>query len=721
MIAEQLGAQGIARRILQFHVERSANPQTAGIDAVTAVLGSLAEFLDQLAANFFEKVARIGRTFLPLPDQTQPLAPRAGTFLGGNEIIGDHLVNDEIAATERQLLMLRPAVAFRRLGQDREEGHFVQLEIGNVLVEIGPARRLDPEAAPTERDFIEIELENLALAQHTLDPPCQDHLLELAGNRIFVAKQHVLGDLLGDRGTAHRALARAHLAGVIEHRVGGTGEIDAAMAEEGPVLGCEIRFDQRGGKIDILQLDTAFARVGMDDLAIDAAHHGRQRGFVIEQALGIGKPARKKRPSECQHDQAQRQQTDAPAKPAIPAPVAQEPVARSAEIVTHAVTDCLKSGLLGHRGPKICRRALSTLELTRAITNRRAVNRAGSARIGGRCAGRSDRCRRLFQQVFALADEIDADRARHHLGKAGAAFGRGQALCLVAVGDEAALVEHRGYVGRPQHFQRRGTARLGVEGDRPLAFALDQRGEFGGFALGTALRQFDEDGVHRIALPGDVLPVDPVRAVLALGKARRRLARCTIRKRVDASPCHLGRLPGGIGVDGKKQVGAQPPRDFVALGVQQVAVLVAGQRNADLALLDQPVAQSTGEMQHQILFLQPLARGARIMTAVARVDHHQRQIAILGRALPGNLWQRDTVACRRQFDPQNIAAPELRQGERAARRRCPYHTRKKDNGDQGEQDKGQKPGHGAPALGLRRPLAQYGCREIPTVLALWPC
>ena len=45
------------------------------------------------------------------------------------------------------------------------------------------------------------------------------------------------------------------------------------MAEEGPVLGRQIGFDQLDREIGILQLDAAFARVGVHDLAIAAAHH----------------------------------------------------------------------------------------------------------------------------------------------------------------------------------------------------------------------------------------------------------------------------------------------------------------------------------------------------------------------------------------------------------------------------------------------------------------
>ncbi len=113
------------------------------------------------------------------------------------------------------------------------------------------------------------------------------------------------------------------------------------MAEKRPILGGEIGFDQRGGEIDILQLDAAFACVGVDDFAIDAAHHGWQRGLVVEQAFGIGQSARQQGPGQHQDDKAQHDEASAPAKPAILAPVAHEPVARGGQVGAHAVTDCL--------------------------------------------------------------------------------------------------------------------------------------------------------------------------------------------------------------------------------------------------------------------------------------------------------------------------------------------------------------------------------------------
>src|SRR3546814_4485648 len=63
-------------------------------------------------------------------------------------------------------------------------------------------------------------------------------------------------------------------------RVGDAREIDAVMLEEGAILGGEDRLHHQRREFVVRQFDTALARVGMDRLAVDAAHIGGQRGFI---------------------------------------------------------------------------------------------------------------------------------------------------------------------------------------------------------------------------------------------------------------------------------------------------------------------------------------------------------------------------------------------------------------------------------------------------------
>ncbi len=192
-----------------------------------------------------------------------------------------HLVEYPVAAFERHSVIGLAAVSFRRLGQDRQISHFVQVEVGDVLVEIGARGSLYAKTAAAQRDFVEIEGDDLALRQHPLDPRGEDHFLQLAGDRIFVADEDVLGDLLGDGRPAHGALARADLADIVEHGIGKAGRIDAAMAPEGFVLGGGVGIDQLRRQVLVIKLDPPLTLVTVDDLAIDAAHHRWQVRLIV--------------------------------------------------------------------------------------------------------------------------------------------------------------------------------------------------------------------------------------------------------------------------------------------------------------------------------------------------------------------------------------------------------------------------------------------------------
>ena len=73
-------------------------------------------------------------------------------------------------------------------------------------------------------------LNHLLLVEHRFNAPGEDHFLELAAQRIFVADQDVFRHLLRDGRAAARAVARANLGDIVDHSPGDTGVIDAAVA-----------------------------------------------------------------------------------------------------------------------------------------------------------------------------------------------------------------------------------------------------------------------------------------------------------------------------------------------------------------------------------------------------------------------------------------------------------------------------------------------------------
>src|SRR5690606_29801225 len=108
------------------------------------------------------------------------------------------------------------------------------------------------------------------------------HLLQLSRNRILVAEEDVLRDLLGDGRTANRPRTRTQLADVIEYRIESAGQVDATVGPECLVFGRGVGVDQLARKILELQLDPSLARESMDDFPIGPAHDRREWGLVLE-------------------------------------------------------------------------------------------------------------------------------------------------------------------------------------------------------------------------------------------------------------------------------------------------------------------------------------------------------------------------------------------------------------------------------------------------------
>ena len=136
----------------------------------------------------------------------------------------------------------------------------------------------------------------------------------LRDDRIFVADEQVLGDLLGDRRSAARALARAELGDIIDHRAGEARIIDAAMLEEGLVLGREIGVDQQARIFVERQLHPPLAREAVDRHAVDA--RARWSAAAARRSSSVsadGQPAREQRPHR-------RSCRSAPARRAAPRP-----------------------------------------------------------------------------------------------------------------------------------------------------------------------------------------------------------------------------------------------------------------------------------------------------------------------------------------------------------------------------------------------------------------
>src|SRR5262245_9184928 len=122
----------------------------------------------------------------------------------------------------------------RALGQTGKKRAFLERKLLRRLAKITARRHLDAPGAAAEIDGIEIELENLRLAEGLLDPRRHDHLADLALVGEVFAHQQVLDDLLGDGRAALRAPGGGEIA---DEGADQAALVDPLMLIEAFVLG----------------------------------------------------------------------------------------------------------------------------------------------------------------------------------------------------------------------------------------------------------------------------------------------------------------------------------------------------------------------------------------------------------------------------------------------------------------------------------------------------
>jgi hypothetical protein len=101
-------------------------------------------------------------------------------------------------------------------------------------------------------------------------------------------------------------------------------------------------------------------------------------------------------------------------------------------------------------------------------------------------------------------------------------------------------------------------------------------------------------------------------------------------------------------VNGDEQVRFQPPRDPEPFAQDEVAVVLAGERDAGATARDELVANGPGDPERHVLLPQPGARRdrARIDAAMAGVDHDQRLARLAHDARqPGPPGRGDRLHC----------------------------------------------------------------------------
>jgi hypothetical protein len=160
---------------LQVQVER-------GLDAQTALQhGLAAELLEEVAAHFFREPGRGGEVCVLGRDAEHWKLGDRG-LVGGlvDEADGDHAAQHILAPIVGRSVVAERGETRRRLRQSRQHRALRHGELADLLAEVGARRFADSPRTPAEIDLVQVEREDLVLAEVLLESPREDHLLHLA-------------------------------------------------------------------------------------------------------------------------------------------------------------------------------------------------------------------------------------------------------------------------------------------------------------------------------------------------------------------------------------------------------------------------------------------------------------------------------------------------------------------------------------------------------------
>ncbi len=220
--------------LLQGGIERRAH----GEDAVRSELAGIGERLDLDEGPVEIPVGRRG--IRAAIDRRGRIALGVGDLVVAQIAGGDHVVEHVVGAGAGGGQVDVRREFRRRLEQAGEHGRLREGHVLDRAAEIELRRRLDAERAAAHIGAVEIELEDLLLAQVRFQPEREEGLVDLARQGALVREEQVFRQLLGQ---GRAALHHAGRAGVDGQRAAEADGIDAPMVVEAAVLGREHRLD----------------------------------------------------------------------------------------------------------------------------------------------------------------------------------------------------------------------------------------------------------------------------------------------------------------------------------------------------------------------------------------------------------------------------------------------------------------------------------------------
>ena len=243
IVGQQIVAQGGVGRPLADRID-------GGVDLIALGIGRAAEAADHDGAHHLGHVGRLQIHFLAMDLGMHRIGQGRLVFLVTDEAEAVHAPEDIVPAHPRPLRIDHRVVARGRLGQAGDHGHLGQGQLGRGLAVVdlgGGGETVGPLA---QVDLVQVQLEDLLLAQLVLDLQGQQDFVELAQIGLLAAEEEVAGHLHGDGGAALPLLAGA------DQVEGGAQQplvVHAGMLEEAVVLGGQDGLDEPGREFRVFQ------------------------------------------------------------------------------------------------------------------------------------------------------------------------------------------------------------------------------------------------------------------------------------------------------------------------------------------------------------------------------------------------------------------------------------------------------------------------------------
>ena len=160
----------------------------------------------------------------------------------------EHRLQHQLASRGRGLWIRDRVVAARVGGDSRQERRLGDRQVFGAVLEVRQRRLLHAVGAVAEVDRVQVPLQDPLLrpAARPLELPGERGLAHLAPDRLLVAVERVLDELLGDR---RAALDHLLLAKVGQECAADAAQVDPVVLPEAPVLDRDDRVPHRVGDL----------------------------------------------------------------------------------------------------------------------------------------------------------------------------------------------------------------------------------------------------------------------------------------------------------------------------------------------------------------------------------------------------------------------------------------------------------------------------------------